>query len=371
MAPPPEIAAMNAILFVDDDPLLSRAFRHMFPRPDFNVECVSDADSALEAVRARPPDIILAAYEMASMTGAELLGRVRERSPETVRLLATGQTDFRAAVEAVNRGEVFRILRKPWDEQELRFSVRLALEMRKLARDREQLQRALADKSAAEQRAYDELVALNENLESIVHRRTRDMLDALSGALDMRDNETQLHSRRVSAYAHRLAVELGLDEDACRVVEQGALLHDIGKIGVPDRVLLKPGPLDEDEWTMMRRHPAIGAVLLAGSDFLAGAREIVAQHHERHDGRGYPMGLVGDATCIGARIFAVVDTFDALTSDRPYRAAQGHDVARREIERVSGSQLDPRVVAAFCRIAPETWDEIRDAVAAWAAREAA
>src|SRR5205814_1743600 len=140
------------------------------------------------------------------------------------------------------------------------------------------------------------------------------------------DNETQLHSRRVSAYAHRLASELRLDEDTCRVVEQGALLHDIGKIGVPDSVLLKQGALDEGEWKVMRRHPGIGGDLLSGADFLGGAREIVAQHHERYDGRGYPLGLAGKAICVGARIFAVVDTYDALTSDRPYRAAQTHEV---------------------------------------------
>ena len=193
----------------------------------------------------------------------------------------------------------------------------------------------------------------------------------MTAALDMRDNETQLHSRRVSAYAFRLAVEVGLDENDCRTVEQGALLHDVGKIGVPDSVLLKPGKLDEDEWRVMKRHPAIGSDLLSHIDFLEGARQIIVQHQERFDGKGYPRGLAGSDICIGARIFAVVDTYDAITSDRPYRAAQPYEAAAAEIARAAGTQLDPTVTAAFLRLPADVWHEIRDAVAAYALREAA
>lgn len=362
---------MNHILFVDDDPLLTRAFRRMFPAPAFEVRTAPDGEAALALLEAQAPDVLLADYQMPRMNGAQLLGQVRQRWPEVVRMLVTGQSDFRTAVDAVNQGEVFRILRKPWDDQEMRFSVRLALELRALARERAELARAIAEHSVAEQKAHDQLLALNQNLESIVHRRTRDMLDALSAALDVRDNETQLHSRRVSAYAHRLALQLQLDEETCRVVEQGALLHDIGKIAVPDAVLLKPGALDEHEWEVMRKHPAIGADLLASADWLAGARQIVAQHQERFDGKGYPLRLRGSEICIGARIFAVVDTYDAVTSDRPYRAGRPYEVARAEIERASGTQLDPEVVAAWLQVPAEAWAEIRTAVAAWAANEAA
>ena len=362
---------MNHILFVDDDPLLTRAFRRMFQAPAFHVETAADGPAALALAEAHPPDVILADYQMPLMNGAELLGKVRKRWPDVVRMLVTGHSDFRAAVDAVNQGEVFRILRKPWDDQEMRFSVKLALEMRQLARDRDSLARAIAEKSVAEQKAHDELVTLNENLEAIVHRRTRDMLDALSGALDVRDNETELHSRRVSAYAHRLAVELELPGDECRVVEQGALLHDIGKIAVPDAVLLKPGALDDEEWAVMRRHPMVGADLLASADWLSGVREIVAQHQERWDGQGYPLGLSGDAICVGARIFAVVDTYDAVTSDRPYRQGRPYQAARDEIERVAGTQLDPAVVEAWLRVPEQVWVQIRHSVAAQAEEAAA
>jgi len=362
---------MSRILFVDDDPAMIRTFQRLFAPPDFHVDGATDGAAALPLLELGDYDVLVADYQMPIMNGAELLAHARSRWPHTVRVLVTGVNDFRTAVDAVNRGEVFRILRKPWDEAELRFSIRLALELRQLHRDREALQQMLAEKTFALQHAHARLSELNQGLELAVHRRTTNLLDALSAALDMRDNETELHSRRVAAFARRLAEELGLDDAERRVVEQGALLHDVGKIGVPDSVLLKPGPLDEQEWTLTRRHPGIGYDLLRGADFLEGARQIIVQHQERFDGSGYPLGLKGDGICIGARIFAVVDTYDAITSNRPYRKAQSHDVAAAEIRRCAGSQLDPSVVEAFLRLPAEEWDRIRGDVAQSALQEAA
>jgi HD-GYP domain-containing protein (c-di-GMP phosphodiesterase class II) len=147
-----------------------------------------------------------------------------------------------------------------------------------------------------------------------------------------------------------------------RIVEQGALLHDVGKIGVPDSVLLKPGPLDEEEWRVMKRHPGIGYDLLRSIDFLDGARQIILQHQEKFDGSGYPMGHRGDQICVGARIFAAVDTYDAITSDRPYRRASSHDFACSEMRKCAGGQLDPKVVDAFLSLPAETWTAIRGEV---------
>ncbi|MBI3761320.1 MAG: diguanylate cyclase, partial [Chloroflexi bacterium] len=184
-------------------------------------------------------------------------------------------------------------------------------------------------------------------------------LDALAAALDARDKETEGHSRRVVAYTLALAGRINVPEDELVTIRRGALLHDIGKIGVPDTILLKPGPLTDEERAIMRRHPEWGQRILSGIRFLEDAVQIVCAHQERWDGAGYPRGLAGEAIPLGARIFAVADTFDAITSDRPYRAARPYAVARAEIEAGSGAQFDPRAVEAFREIPEEEWARLR------------
>jgi putative nucleotidyltransferase with HDIG domain len=175
-------------------------------------------------------------------------------------------------------------------------------------------------------------------------------LRALAAALDSRDTETAGHGQRVTRLAVRLGQELGLTSEALQALERGAMLHDIGKIGVPDALLRKPGPLTDDEWTTMRRHATIGAAMLDGIPFLSDAVPLVRHHHERWDGSGYPDGLAGPAIPFGARIFAVADAFDAMTSRRPYRSAMPLAAARAELARCTGSQFDPAVVAASTRL---------------------
>ncbi len=185
---------------------------------------------------------------------------------------------------------------------------------------------------------------------------------ALSGALDTRDSETEDHSLRVTAYADHLAARLRVSGAEREALRRGALLHDLGKIGVPDAILRKPGPLTEAEWEQMRRHPEMGAQLLADIGFLSSAIPVVRHHHERWDGKGYPDGLAGTSIPLAARIFAVADTLDAMTSDRPYRPARSLAEARAEITRVRGSQFDPAVVEAFLATSDQEWQAIAGAV---------
>lgn len=184
-------------------------------------------------------------------------------------------------------------------------------------------------------------------------------LDALSAALDLRDRETEGHSRRVVEYTARLAEQIGLDKEAIKSIRRGALIHDIGKIGVPDAVLHKPGLLDEEELKHIKRHPQAGYDMLVGIPYLREEIKIVICHQEKWDGTGYPFGLRGEEIALGARLFAIADTFDALTSDRPYRRGQSYEVARKLIEAESGKQFDPQAVAAFIAIPPEEWTQIR------------
>jgi PAS domain S-box-containing protein/putative nucleotidyltransferase with HDIG domain len=194
---------------------------------------------------------------------------------------------------------------------------------------------------ALEQLLTEQSAQLKESYDSI--------LQALCAALDVRDRATEGHSRRVAKLAMTVARQLGIPADTLRVIEHAAVLHDIGKIGVADAVLRKPGPLSDEEWQEMRRHPDLGYRMIKDIGFLKEAAEIVHAHHERYDGKGYPMGLAGEAIPPGARIFAVVDAYDAITSDRPYRKARPHQKAIEEIVRNSGTQFDPQVVQAFLK----------------------
>ncbi|HEY43242.1 MAG TPA: HD domain-containing protein [Anaerolineae bacterium] len=184
-------------------------------------------------------------------------------------------------------------------------------------------------------------------------------LESLARALDAREKETEQHTRRVELYSMALAKTMGLSDEELIEIRRGTLMHDIGKIGVPDAILQKPGPLTEEEWVHMRRHPEIGLSILQGILFFKGAIDIVGSHHEHYDGGGYPRGLVGDQIPLGARIFTVADALDAITSDRVYRKAQPFKAAYEEIMRCRGTQFDPKVVDAFRSIDEEQWMALR------------
>ncbi|MHC5059751.1 MAG: HD-GYP domain-containing protein [Planctomycetota bacterium] len=199
-------------------------------------------------------------------------------------------------------------------------------------------------------------------------------LIALVAALDAREHDTQLHSLRVRAYAMRVGRELDLDRYQLHILEQASLLHDVGKIGTPDRILLKPGPLDDEEWDIMQQHPQTGRRLLMSVPFLKDAAEIVYCHHEKYDGSGYPSGLIGDRIPLLARIFAVIDVFDALTSDRPYRKKLNYEDAREIVHSQSGKHFDPEITDAFLRISHAEWIVLESRVSqcmAWVTSSAA
>ncbi len=186
----------------------------------------------------------------------------------------------------------------------------------------------------------------------------RAMLKSLLVALKTRDADTYDHSKRTVRISLLLGRECGLDEKEMRSLEFGAFLHDIGKLGVPDNVLRKPGKLNDFEWAMMRRHPYLGDEILRGLSFLDDARTIVAQHHEKWDGSGYPLGLQGEEIALSARVLFVADAFDAMTSDRVYRPAKSYDEAIAELDYCAGTHFDPRVVAAFHRFPQSDWERL-------------
>ncbi len=343
---------MKPILVVDDDTTILHALSRILQSEGYRVICHANP---LDAAKERDFVVVITDFMMPHMNGVELLAELRKHNPAAVRVLLTAAGDFKIASEAVNRGEVYRLLAKPWSIADLCSCVRQSVERYRLLEENSQLSREIGAKN-------EELLSINKNLERLVVERTNGLLEGLISALDYRDTETSWHSRRVSMYARRLGESVSLTPEQLSIIEQGALLHDIGKIGVRDSILHKPGPLTPEEWLEMRLHPEFGYRMLAKMPYLHDAALVVLQHQERFDGHGYPRGIAGKDIVIGARIFAVADTVDAITSDRPYRKGRPLAVAREEIKRCSGSQFDPAVVDAFLRISEEEWMQIRVAV---------
>jgi putative nucleotidyltransferase with HDIG domain len=340
------------VVVLDDEELAVNALSRVISRAGFETKGYTDPQKALAALPLEAPFIIISDYNMPSMDGISFFKKAREILPQAIRILCTGADEYRVAYDAINAGEVYRIVGKPWVQDEMLAVIRQAAEQARLREENARLTQEIQAQNV-------QLLAMNTKLEQLVKNRTEALLEGLVAALDYRDTETHWHSRRVSLFARRLAEQLGVVGPDLTTIEQGALLHDIGKIGVPDGVLLKAGPLTPEEWKEMKRHPELGWALLQHVDYLRPAAEIVLQHQEKFDGTGYPAQLKGDAIHVGARIFHVVDTLDAITSDRPYRKARGYADARAEIARCSGTQFDPRMVEAFMAIPEEEWARIR------------
>jgi response regulator RpfG family c-di-GMP phosphodiesterase len=342
------------ILIVDDEPnVRSVLMRHL---SNDTTECVTShsAFDALNKIKSQQFALVISDVMMPGMSGVELLRFVKKQDVETEVIMITGLMDINTAVDSLRTGAC-DFITKPFDLATIRRAVERALERRHLLIENRYYRQELENK--VRQRTLELNGALHEVEESY-----KITLEALVTALDAREHETRAHSQRVRDYTLTLAALMGFDGDSLIQVGRGALLHDVGKIGVPDSILLKPDRLTPEEWVEMKRHPQIGYDILQNIRFLSASAEIVLCHQERWDGRGYPNGLKGGSIPLGARIFAVVDTLDAMTSNRPYRKALSFEEAVREIRHCSGTQFDPQVVEAFFSVPRETWNNIHDAI---------
>jgi putative nucleotidyltransferase with HDIG domain len=246
-------------------------------------------------------------------------------------------------------------LLKPFDREQLLATVRRALENRRLKLENRKYQTELESLVTARTEQVRQALASLERSYDIT-------LEALGNALDLKDAETEGHSKRVTAFTIAIARAMGISGDQIRVIARGAFLHDIGKMAIPDAILRKPGALDPEEVAIMREHCYRGYQILRRIPFLTEASEIVYAHQEKFDGTGYPRGLKGEQIPLGARIFSVADTLDAMTSNRPYRAAQPLSAARAEIDKWSGRQFDPQVVKVFLEMPENIWDDLRKGI---------
>ena len=342
-----------SILIVDDEQTVRELLMKALG-PRYMCAAAASADEAIRMVSSASFNLALVDIKMPGASGIELCQVFGKVCPDTVVVMVSGMTDIQYAIESMRQG-AFDYVTKPFELAMLTLAVERAIRYQGLVAAKRNYTQSLEQTVAARTEEFRQVNRdLNEIIETL-YTNYRATLHALAQALEARDVETRGHSDRVVAYSIRLGKELGLKDRQLIAVEQGALLHDIGKIGVPDAILRNPGALTETEWTEMRKHVGYGLGIIEGIDFLSGARPIVGQHHEKYDGTGYPAGLRGEMIHLNARIFAVADALDAITSERPYRAARSYSEARTEIVRGSGGHFDPAVVEAFLRVPESDW----------------
>jgi putative nucleotidyltransferase with HDIG domain len=349
----PVAEEQSTILVVDDDAAVRHVISSVLREEGYTVRAAASAEQALELLRASGEvPTVLSDLKMPGHDGIWLLDQILQRHPHAAVVMLTGYGDTENAVECLKRGAADYLLKPPRITDLVR-AIERAQSRRKLAIARSRYHEGLAH------RVREKTLELTEALRSTADAYTS-TLSALVAALDAREHETSDHSQRVVRYTMAVSRRMGIDGEDLDQIARGALLHDIGKIGVPDSILLKAGPLTPAEWIEMRKHPEIGHQILQSIGFLSKAADIVLAHQERWDGGGYPRGLRGGQIPLGARIFAIADTLDAMTSDRPYRRGVSFEEARAEIARCSGTQFDPACVEAFLAVPVAELDLLRD-----------
>jgi putative two-component system response regulator len=339
------------ILIVDDETVAREGLARKLAGLGYDCRCCESGQAACDLLANKKYDLILAHVLAPEAEGVAFLKTAINLCPDVAVIFIASVADIEMAVDSLKDG-AYDYITKPFSLEEVSISVVRALEKRQLLIDNRNYQHALEEQVASRTRQLQEAMR-------VLQHTYDSTLVALSRALDSREADSDGHSLRTTVYAKRLAKKLGLNEADTRVVEHGVLLHDIGKIGIPDGVLRKTGSLGDGEKLLVRKHPEIGYRILSSIKFLKGAAELVLHHHERYDGKGYPQGLKGEAIDLGARIFAVAAALDDLTSNRPFQAAMDFEDAIREIERRSGTELDPALVKACLEIPASEWKEIR------------
>ncbi len=337
------MADEHKILVVDDEPANLRLLQRVLG-DDYQTLSASSGAEALKILQAEDVSLIITDQRMPHMTGVELLEKSLGICPHAIKILLTGYTDVEALIDAINQGHIYKYIPKPWDADDLRLTVKRALEAYELSRRNDILVKDL-------QKAISQLEEISMGV-----------IRALANALDAKCDYTSGHSLRVGRYAALIGKALGLSKEKQKELEVAGILHDIGKIGVPEAILWKPDKLTAEEQKIMSQHPVRSAQIIGNLPALQGIKDLVLHHHEYLDGSGYPDQLKGDDIPLGARIVLVADAYDAMTSDRPYRKAIGHEKAGVELRKHAGKQFDEKVVAALLAVVGEKGEKINHSV---------
>lgn len=344
------VGRVERLLIVDDDPKVAGALYRILHQKGRRIRVCENGNDALDAVDREDFGVVLSDRMMPGIDGVTLLERIRYRRPETTRILITGYSDEKSAIAAVNRCWAFAYVTKPWKNKVLRDTLNRAFRHHEAMRPNQPW-------LAAASSAPGELEQINRNLSRIQQNTLKQLQLAeqeavvmLAQAAEAKDDDTGEHVHRVRRLVERICAAMGLYGQTADQISRFSCIHDVGKIHVPDRILKKPGPLSAEEWEVMKQHTVYGEMILGKLPCYRIAREITRSHHEKWDGSGYPDGLSGAAIPLPARIMAVADVFDALTHERPYKAAWPVDRAVVEIRSQSGKAFDPKVVEAFLAV---------------------
>lgn len=319
----------HTILLVDDEvnnlQLLRRTLRH-----DYNILTASNGKEALEIVEGKGKEIalIVSDQKMPEMEGTEFLKRVAGEYPDIIKILLTGHLDVDAIVDSINDCHLYQYIVKPFDPEELKLTIETGIQKFDLMNNK---------------------TIILKDLRELFYKTIK----LIASALDAKDPYTHGHSLRVTMYSLILAKALNLDDTTLEEIETAGLLHDIGKIGIPQKILCKPGKLTDEEYEVMKSHPQQAEKMLMGIKKLTVISNWLRTHHERWDGKGYPNGLKGEEIPISGRIIALADTYDAMTSTRSYRKALSHETAIAEIQRCAGTQFDPVLAELFVKCQDE------------------
>lgn len=367
LTPTPEAApeAVPSLLFVDDEANILSSLKRLFRPKGYRIHLAEGGAAALEILAREPIDIVISDMRMPEMNGAQLLEQVRAHWPETVRILLTGYAEISATVDAINKGGIYRYIAKPWEENDLVLTVQHALEQKQLEREKRRLEALTRQQNA-------ELQVLNASLEDKVRERTAELqktmgmlektherlkksfiasIQVFSNFMELRDGAASGHSRRVADLSRKLALKMGLNEVEAQEIMVAALLHDIGKLGLPDHLIRKPfSNLNADERAEVIKHPVKGQAALMGLEQLKDAAKLIRAHHERFDGQGYPDGLSGLAIPLGARILALANDYDGLQNGSLSAKKLSPADARNAIVESRGKRYDPNVVDAFMEL---------------------
>lgn len=303
------------ILFVDDEPGVLAAVRRIFLEEPVEVVTAGGGEEALELLRERDVAVIVSDNMMPGMTGIQFLEKTKLIAPDAMRILMTGYADIQAAIDAINRGGVFRFLTKPWDNDHLRRTVIEGI------------------------REHQVVVALKSADEA--------KLLSLAQTIELKDHYTRGHCESVAQYALAIAAAAGLAGEALKDIKYASWLHDCGKIGVPEELLNYPGRLTEEMQFVVRKHSEWGADVAKKAALPDAVVSAILHHHEKYDGSGYPMGLSGKSIPLGARIVSIADVYDAMTTDRPYRKALSKEEALKVLCDGRGSWFDPELTDLF------------------------
>ncbi len=337
----------KSLLIVDDEPNVISSLKRQLRKEDFTIFTAESGSEGIALVSDQDIGVVIADMMMPEMDGVTFLNIVKERKPDTVRLLLTGYASMENAVDAINQSRIFEYLTKPWKANRLITSLHRAFEHYNLTVENHRLQRLTCTQN-------DELKIINENLNHLVRERTINLEDAtkegifmLALAAEAKDNDTGDHVNRIKDMTLAICMELGISDDESEKISYSSIMHDVGKIHIPDQILKKPGKLTMDEWSIMKLHTIAGETILGNKPFYKIARKIARSHHERWDGTGYPDGLKKEDIPLSARIVAVADVYDALTHARIYKPAWTKKKAIKNMMHMSDKIFDSNILNVF------------------------